>query len=58
MTDDPLLTNKEQQTYEFIEKYSKKYGKHPLLNEIAEGIGISSKGVAHRILRLWRKQEN
>ena len=55
MTDDPLLTNKEQQTYEFIEKYSKKYGKHPLLNEIAEGIGISSKGVAHRYIKALEK---
>ena len=34
MKDYSLLTNKEQKTYEFIEKYSKKYGRHPLLNEI------------------------
>mgnify|MGYP005713119619 FL=1 len=51
MADYSLLTNKEQKTYEFIEKYLKKYGKHPLLNEIAKGIGINSKGVAHRYVK-------
>ena len=55
MTDYSLLTNKEQKTYEFIEKYSKKYGKHPLLNEIAKGIGINSKGVAHRYVKALEK---
>ena len=55
MADYSLLTNKEQKTYEFIEKYSKKYGKHPLLNEIAKGIGINSKGVAHRYVKALEK---
>ena len=55
MIDHSVLTNKEQKTYEFIEKYSKKYGKHPLLNEIAKGIGINSKGVAHRYVKALEK---
>tara|TARA_B100000614_G_scaffold36918_1_gene29258 strand:- start:579 stop:1175 length:597 start_codon:yes stop_codon:yes gene_type:complete len=43
-----MLTRKQQQTYEFITKYCKKFGEPPLLRQIAEGIGIKSKGVAHR----------
>ncbi len=55
MKEHTLLTNKEQKTYDFIEKYSKKNGKHPLLNEIAKGIGIKSKGVAHRYVKALEK---
>ena len=40
-----ILTEKEQKTYEFILKYSKKYGRYPLLTDIAKGIGIKSKGL-------------
>ena len=43
-----MLTEKELKTYEFILKYHKKYAKYPLLIDIAKGIGIKSKGVAHR----------
>ena len=43
-----MLTEKERKTYEFILKYHKKYAKYPLLIDIAKGIGIKSKGVAHR----------
>ena len=49
------LTTKEQKTYDFIVKYSKKYGKYPLLTEIAKGIGIKSKGVAHRYVKSLEK---
>ena len=49
------LTTKEQKTYDFIVKYSKKYGKYPLLTEIAKGIGITSKGVAHRYVKSLEK---
>ena len=45
------LTIKEQKTYDFIVRYSKKYKKYPLLIEIAKGIGITSKGVAHRYVK-------
>jgi repressor LexA len=33
----------------------KKYGKYPLLTEIAKGIGITSKGVAHRYVKSLEK---
>ena len=46
-----LLTVKEQKAYEFISRYSKNYGRYPLLTEIAKGIGIKSKGVAHRYVK-------
>ena len=46
-----ILTTKEQKAYDFIVRYSKKYGKYPLLVEIAKGIGITSKGVAHRYVK-------
>ncbi len=50
-----MLTNKEQKTYDFIVEYSKKHGKYPLLTEIARGIGITSKGVAHRYVKSLEK---
>jgi repressor LexA len=50
-----ILTVKEQKTYDFIIKYSKKYGKYPLLIEIAKGIGIKSKGVVHRYIKSLEK---
>jgi repressor LexA len=50
-----ILTIKEQKTYDFIVTYSKKYGKYPLLIEIAKGIGIKSKGVAHRYVKSLEK---
>ena len=55
MKDHSILTDKEHKTYGFIEKYSQKYGKYPLLTEIAKGIGIKSKGVAHRYVKALEK---
>ena len=51
MKEHSILTSKEQETYDFIDRYSKKYGRYPLLVEIAKGIGIKSKGVAHRYVK-------
>lgn len=50
-----MLTDKEQETYNYIVKYLKKHDKYPLLVEIAKGIGIKSKGVAHRYVRALEK---
>tara|TARA_B100000035_G_scaffold115878_1_gene98200 strand:+ start:305 stop:907 length:603 start_codon:yes stop_codon:yes gene_type:complete len=50
-----ILTSKEQEAYDFIHRYSKKHGKYPLLIEIAKGIGIKSKGVAHRYVKSLEK---
>ena len=55
MKNDYLLTSKEQKVYEFIDRYSKNYGRYPLLTEIAKGIGIKSKGVAHRYVKALEK---
>lgn len=43
-----MLTDREQDTYNFIENYYISVRKAPLLAEIAEGLGIQSKGVVHR----------
>ena len=50
-----MLTEKELKAYEFILKYSKKYGRYPLLTDIAKGMGIKSKGVAHRYVKALEK---
>ena len=55
MKNHSILTNKEQKVYEFIDRYSKNYGRYPLLVEIAKGIGIKSKGVAHRYVKALEK---
>ncbi len=46
-----MLTDREQDTYNFIENYYISVRKAPLLVEIAEGLGIQSKGVVHRYVR-------
>ena len=43
-----MLTEREQDTYNFIASFYIKARKAPLLSEIAEGLGIQSKGVVHR----------
>jgi len=43
-----MLTKREQDTFDFIANYYAKQRKAPLLTEIAEGLGIQSKGVVHR----------
>ncbi|MEW8505421.1 MAG: transcriptional repressor LexA [Candidatus Thiodiazotropha sp.] len=43
-----MLTPTQDRTLAFIRRYLKKRGYAPSLIEIAEGIGISSKGTAHR----------
>lgn len=43
-----MLTKREQDTFDFIASYYARQRKAPLLTEIAEGLGIQSKGVVHR----------
>jgi len=43
-----MLTEREQDTLNFITAYYTKERKAPLLKEIAQGLGIQSKGVVHR----------
>lgn len=43
-----MLSDRQQDTYDFIRHYLARHGKAPLLTEIADGLGIRSKGVVHR----------
>lgn len=43
-----MLTAKQHQTYQFIRKYMLEHNLAPTEAEIAEGIGIKSRGVVHR----------
>lgn len=51
-----MLTEREQATLQLIADYILKYRKAPLLAEIAEGLGIQSKGVVHRYLSVLEEQ--
>jgi repressor LexA len=46
-----MLTPSQHKTLSFIRQYSARYGYAPSLTEIAAGIGIRSKGVAHRYVQ-------
>ena len=46
-----ILTNKQQLTLDFIQRYVAMHAVAPKLQEIADGIGISSRGVAHRYVQ-------
>ena len=46
-----MLTERQQATYQFIHDYHLRRGYAPKLTEIADGIGIRSKGVVHRYLK-------
>ena len=46
-----MLTPSERKTLKFIQRYCMEKGYSPTLTEIADGIGIKSKGVAHRYLK-------
>ena len=45
------LTDKQRLTLDFIQRYVATHTVPPKLQEIAEGIGISSRGVAHRYVQ-------
>jgi repressor LexA len=45
------LTDKQQLTLDFIQRYLATYSIAPKLQEIADGINISSRGVAHRYVQ-------
>ena len=46
-----MLTDRQQQTYDFIRAYARRHGVTPKLREVAEHLGISSRGSIHRYLR-------
>ncbi|MFK8028518.1 MAG: transcriptional repressor LexA [Gammaproteobacteria bacterium] len=51
-----MLTEREQDTLRFITNYYIKQRKAPLLTEIANGLGIQSKGVIHRYVSALEKK--
>ncbi|MFO7594175.1 MAG: transcriptional repressor LexA [Pseudomonadota bacterium] len=46
-----MLSDRQQDTYHFIRRYIARHSRAPLLSEIAEGLGIRSKGVVHRYVQ-------
>ncbi|MEJ2610470.1 MAG: transcriptional repressor LexA [Candidatus Thiodiazotropha sp.] len=50
-----MLTIAQRKTLAFIRRYMKRRGYAPSLTEIAEGIGISSKGTSHRYVQALAK---
>jgi len=46
-----MPTDRERQVYDFVRVYSRQHGVAPKLREIAEKLGIRSRGVIHRYLR-------
>ena len=46
-----MLTEREQDTLEFIRHYIDEHGRSPLVSEIAEGLGIRSQGTTHRYIQ-------
>ena len=46
-----MLTERQQDTLEFIRNYIQAYGRSPLVAEIAEGLGLSSQGTTHRYIQ-------
>lgn len=50
-----MLSRREQDTYNFICHYIAEYRQGPLLEEIATGLGIKSKGVVHRYVQSLAK---
>ena len=50
-----MITMREKDVYDFIVKYQKSNGYSPFLREIADSIGIKSKGVVHRYIKSLEK---
>jgi repressor LexA len=46
-----MLSARQQDTYRFIRDYIARHGCAPLLDEIARGLGIRSRGVVHRYVQ-------
>ena len=52
-----MLSRREQDTYDFICHYIAEHEQGPLLDEIASGLGIKSKGVVHRYVQTLAKEK-
>lgn len=49
-----MLTDRQRQTYDFLNAYIARHGSSPKLREIADHLGIHSRGTVHRYLRALR----
>jgi repressor LexA len=47
-----MLTERQKDTLAFIQTYIDSFGQSPLVAEIAEGLGITSQGTAHRYIQV------
>ncbi|MCK4951446.1 MAG: transcriptional repressor LexA [Gammaproteobacteria bacterium] len=52
-----MLSKREQDAYAFIRDYIAQHEQGPLLDEIAQGLGIRSRGVAHRYVQSLAQKE-
>ena len=52
-----MLTDRARQVYEFVQAYTADYGYAPKLREIADHLGIASRGVVHRYLRALERED-
>ncbi|MDC9725776.1 MAG: transcriptional repressor LexA [Gammaproteobacteria bacterium] len=46
-----MLTERQQDTYDFISQYFKEHDRAPLLSEVAHGIGMTSQGSVHNYIQ-------
>lgn len=46
-----MLTERQQDTLNFIKNYIEQHDKAPLINEISEGLGLASQGTTHRYIQ-------
>lgn len=46
-----MLTDRQQDTYNFIVQYIAEHDRAPLLSEVAQGIGLSSQGSVHNYIQ-------
>jgi repressor LexA len=46
-----MLTERQQDTLDYIRGYIQSHGRSPLVSEIAEGLGIQSQGTTHRYIQ-------
>jgi len=52
-----MPTDRARQVYDFIQAYTARYGYAPKLREIADHLGIASRGVVHRYLRALERED-
>ena len=46
-----MLTERQQDTLDYIRNYIQSHGRSPLVSEIAKGLGLRSQGTTHRYIQ-------